>query len=547
MIEDYKFVSGVRIHERGALQMEKNLNDDYVKFIRLTQLTIAGAGVGVSGLITNHSFLDNPTMRGVRWSLLHSASKIWLNDLHGNSTKQEQPPDCGEDANVFQIKQGVAITLSARLPGAVEGCKAIHDEQWGTRHSKEAWLEANHVCSHDWQPLAPTPDYFLFVPQSSLLKSEFEGWPSLPDAMPVNGAGYITARDNLVIDFERDAVVERVRAFNASRQDDASLLKSFEVAAKQGWDVQRARSELKHVDIPQRVVKTNYRPFDSRWIFFDSTLVWGRSWPTMQHVVGHARNPTLLATRMTKDQWDVWVARTVSSHKAMSAYDTNSVFPLYLADDKDSSQRSLASEHRINFSRDFLNSLAKALGLQHGEYGLPVGLAPEHIFHYTYAVFHSPGYRSRYAEFLKIDFPRLPLTGNLELLRALARLGGELTALHLLESPKLAQPITEFIGRRHPEVEKISWSRDTVWVDKAQTTGFQGVPAEVWNFHIGGYQVCAKWLKDRKGRTLSDEDIAHYQKIIVALTETIRLMAEIDRVIDAHGGWPGAFQTASQA
>ena len=171
-------------------------------------------------------------------------------------------------------------------------------------------------------------------------------------------------------------------------------------------------------------------------------------------------------------------------------------------------------------------------------------MTPEDIFHYTYAVFHSPGYRSRYAEFLKIDFPRLPLIGNMELFRSLARLGGELTALHLLESPNLAQPITDFIGGRNPEVEKISWTRNTVWVDKAQATGFQGVREDVWNFHIGGYQVCEKWLKDRKGRRLSKDDIEHYQKIVVALSETIRLMAEIDKVIDEHGGWPGAFQAA---
>lgn len=171
-------------------------------------------------------------------------------------------------------------------------------------------------------------------------------------------------------------------------------------------------------------------------------------------------------------------------------------------------------------------------------HGLPAGLTPEDIFHYAYAVFHSPGYRSRYAEFLKIDFPRLPLTGNLELFRALARLGGELTSLHLLESPKLAQPITEFTGGRNPEIEKPTWSNNTVWVDKAQTTGFRGVREAVWNFHIGGYQVCEKWLKDRKGRTLTKDDLAHYQKIIVALSETIRLMKEIDEVIEEHGGWP---------
>ncbi len=185
---------------------------------------------------------------------------------------------------------------------------------------------------------------------------------------------------------------------------------------------------------------------------------------------------------------------------------------------------------------------------------MPAGLTPEDIFHYAYAVFHSPGYRSRYAEFLKIDFPRLPLTGNLELFRALARLGGELTALHLLESPRLAHPITEFIGSNR-EVAKVGYADGTVWIDasgtkketRPGTSGFRGVPEDVWNFHIGGYQVCEKWLKDRKGRTLSADDITHYHKIVVALAETIRLMAEIDRVIDEHGGWPGAFTTGASA
>jgi predicted helicase len=201
---------------------------------------------------------------------------------------------------------------------------------------------------------------------------------------------------------------------------------------------------------------------------------------------------------------------------------------------------------RANFTPAFKAALQANLGSATGK------LTREDIFHYAYAVFHSPGYRIRYAEFLKIDFPRLPLTGNLELFRALARLGGELTALHLLESPKLAQPITEFIGRSK-EVTRIGWSDSTVWIDAPATKkgalqapgsiGFRGVPEAVWNFHIGGYQVCQKWLKDRKGRTLTDEDIAHYHKIVIALSETIRLMAEIDEVIESHGGWPGAFQT----
>ena len=182
-------------------------------------------------------------------------------------------------------------------------------------------------------------------------------------------------------------------------------------------------------------------------------------------------------------------------------------------------------------------------------------LTPENVLHYIYAVFHSPTYRTRYAEFLKIDFPRLPLTGSLELFRELARLGGELIALHLMESPKLDKIITTYTGPTKPEVGRVVWSQDTVWLDapaarrnqpaQSGTVGFCGVPEDVWNFHIGGYQVCHKWLDDRRkaGRKLSKDDIAHYQKIVVALSETIRLMQEIDEVIEQHGGWPGAFAT----
>ena len=227
--------------------------------------------------------------------------------------------------------------------------------------------------------------------------------------------------------------------------------------------------------------------------------------------------------------------------------------PLYLSGDDGESQESLMFNEgaRLNFTDEFLERVSSALHLKRSKASVPAGLTPEDIFHYAYAVFHSPGYRSRYAEFLKIDFPRLPLTGNLQLFRALARLGGELTALHLLESPQLAQPITEFIGSSK-EVTKVSYSNNTVWINAsgtkgnttAGTSGFQGVREDVWNFHIGGYQVCDKWLKDRKGRTLTKDDLAHYQKIVIALTETIRLMAAIDEVIAQHGGWPGAFQTA---
>ena len=198
--------------------------------------------------------------------------------------------------------------------------------------------------------------------------------------------------------------------------------------------------------------------------------------------------------------------------------------------------------------------------LPEGRGDLKTSVGPDDLFDYIVSILHSPGYRRRYEEFLKRDFPRIPLTSELSLFERLVQAGGELSQLHLMESPKLGRLITAYKGPSRPEVGRVGWSNDTVWLDagktnardrhratKPGTIGFKGVPEEVWDFKIGGYQVCYKWLKDRKGRTLSDEDVAHYQKIVVALNEAIRIMTEIDEVIEDHGGWPDAFRTGSEA
>jgi hypothetical protein len=124
----------------------------------------------------------------------------------------------------------------------------------------------------------------------------------------------------------------------------------------------------------------------------------------------------------------------------------------------------------------------------------------------------------------------------------LAEKGAVLVALHLLESPLLNSLITRYEVKGEHLVEKVSYDEKTQRISINKTQYFDGVPPEVWNFHIGGYQVCEKWLKDRKGRKLTIDDINHYQKIVVALKETIRLMSEIDKTIEEHGGWPGVFE-----
>ena len=538
LLEDYK---------RGLNEKKINLDDDFIKFVRLCQHLLDQAGSGVLGMITNNAFFDGPTHRRMRESLLASFGTVRAINLHGSLKKGESAPDGGKDENVFDITVGVGISIYAKT---ARRSGAAASDLYGSRVSKYERLTSR--TSLKLEPLSLTPPEFYLVPKDFSSAEEYRSCSSIPDIFPSGISGIKTHRDELLIDFSKERLVERFQeiARNGSLK---TLKEQFGIEDTAYWTLADAKRHIREESVKSKVHRYFYRPFDYRYIFYEPDIIerGDARWSVMQHML-HP-NLALICTRQTNpgDFTEILTANALVDKRALASFAGEArAYPLNIYDEVlsfDIGRRDISSASskasRPNFSAAFLKSFADRLQLsQERPHGLPAGLTPEDIFHYAYAVFHSPGYRSRYAEFLKIDFPRLPLTGKLELFSALARLGGELAALHLLESPKLAEPIIEFIGGRNPEIEKVSWSKNIVWLDKAQTTGFKGVRAEVWNFHIGGYQVCEKWLKDRKGRTLSKDDIAHYQKIVVALSETIRLMKEIDEVIERHGGWPGAFQ-----
>lgn len=531
----------------GPMQEKSNRNhlqDDYVKFIRASHAAIQSAGIGLVAMITNNSYFTGAWYRGMRYQLTTGFSQIRILNLHGGKGFVRSAAD--EDQNVFDIMQSVGIGIFVR--SLCSECVVSYDEYIGRREEKyKRLLSRERGIKVLLAPVAG--NQWLFQPIDTERQPEWNAGVSLENVFIEWGAGVKTNRNGLAVGFTKGELRTQIRNFADLSQTDNSLEEHYSFQSNYQWDTSKVRKKFSQIGFdPVSVTSYLFRPFDNRHIYWHSSIVFNMRGDKMEVFRSSNAPIAILFSRTTiKDVYtNFFVSRLITDHDCL---EKTKVAALFTASESigQGPTFGFALPSQVNLSQMFLKLIAATLGLAQVAGGLPVGLTPEDIFHYAYAVFHSPGYRGRYAEFLKIDFPRLPLTGNLELFRALARLGGELTALHLLESLRLAQPITVFIGGRDPEVEKVSWSRNTVWVDKAQTNGFQGVREDVWNFHIGGYQVCEKWIKERKGRKLSKEDITHYQKIVVALSETIRLMKEIDEVIVKHGGWPGAFETNSNS
>jgi len=552
LVDAYRKVDGKPLNERKLW-----LQDDYVKFFRKCQISIDESSVGILGIITNHGYIDNPTFRGMRQSVIGTFQDIYVLDLHGNTNKREESPNGSEDKNVFDIRQGVSIFLGVH-GGSLKGVR--HADLWGERDAKYRSLLGAAVCSTPFSDFVPDSPFYFLEPQLSSLRGEYESWPRVSEAMPLYGLGFQSSRDHLVVGFSPSEVESRIAAFvDPARTDDevrreyfpGKVVNDYPAGDTRQWRLPEARSNLRRTQDWQALLRSClYRPFDCRTILWDQNMV---DWPRPE-VLGHMLYPNLalITNRQSKEDFAAFCTTLICERKIAAVYDASSTFPLYLYQDKTS--LAFGGNREANFCPSFLDKISVSIrrsfsiDSSSGEQDF----SAEDLFHYIYAVFYSSIYRSRYAEFLRVDFPRIPLPGSEELFDALVSLGAELVGLHLMQSSHLEDDGATFIGPTNPQVEKVSFSNSTVWLDKQQAVGFEGVSEEVWNFHIGGYQVCEKWLKDRgpkkgnPGRILTPEDIDHYQRIIVALSETICIVKQIDIAIDQHGGWPGAFQSGQQ-
>jgi predicted helicase len=513
----------------------KWLNDDYVKFIRFAQWRINKTGYGILGFVTNHGYLDNPTFRGMRQALMQDFDEIYILDLHGNSKKKEKCPDGSVDKNVFDIQQGVAIGIFVKHKSK-QSPKVFHADLWGDRDGKYAWLEEKDVKSTDWKELQPSSPFYLFVPQDITLLSEYEqGW-KVTDIMPVNVLGFQTHRDDFAIAFEQQTIEERILEMRDSEISDHQFANKYDLKDNRDWKLAKNRKILQENDNWQNdITSCLYRPFDSRYCYFSTIAMDYPRRELQNHVTGKDNMCLGLGRQGIAVGDSIWSLMTISRE----SIDANifrrggvNIFPLYIyPTEKDRFLNGNDNAKRKpNFAPNFIKDIETRLNLKFiddGTGNLTKTIGPEDIFHYIYAIFHSPTYRQRYAEFLKIDFPRLPLTSDKKLFKQLTKLGKQLVTIHLMEADIESDSGYPIEGDNL--VDKITYKNEKVYINKTQY--FDNVTEAVWQFHIGGYQVCQKWLKDRKGRELSYDDCNHYFYILAALEQTIDLMEKIDATL----------------
>ena len=523
LIDTYKTVDGKPLGEKNS----KWLQDDYVKFIRFAQWKMEQVEEGVVGIITNHSFLDNPTFRGMRQSLMQTFNRIYVLDLHGNAKKKEKTPEGGKDENVFDIEQGVAISLLVKKKGLSRA--VYHADLWGTRKEKYRALLEAEKDSMEWTELHPSTPFYLFIPQDEELREEYErGW-KVTEIFPVNVLGFQSHRDHFAIAYEKTAIEHRVKDMFDKSVTDQNLREKYDVRDNRDWHISEARASLRAAGKPtQSVIPCSYRPFDKRWCFFGYEFMDYPRRELMSHVAWR-ENLCLNVVRQTKAS--EWKHALISDDPTPAVFveikDGSSVLPLYLYEPPerekikgglfDEADPFKGKERIENFSEQFRVFIDNKYKHRY---------SPEDILGYVYAVLHSPTYREKYQDFLKIDFPRVPFVNQRKTFEALSALGWELVQTHLLKSVPQELNVEPTPGDFMVEKPTYDAQRERLHINTTQY--FAPVPRDVWEFHIGGYQVLDKYLKSRKGRTLSLDEIENIQNVVNVLHFTIDQMERIE-------------------
>ena len=369
----------------------------------------------------------------------------------------------------------------------------------------------------------------MFIPRDDALETEYLRFVSVPEIFPVNSVGIVTARDRLTIRWSEQEAWDIVRAF--SQMDEELARQAYELGKDtRDWKVTLAQKDLlSSGPTRENVVPILYRPFDVRHTYYTG---WSRGFSStprhevMRHMLA-GENLALITPKQHKDEFGALATRFIGDRKSVAAYDVNYYFPLYLyptADRDDLFAQIESTERQPNLNPNLIAALENAHGSEP---------SPEAIFHYIYAILHAPTYREKYAEFLRSDFPRIPFTADKSLFTKIASLGKRLSDLHLLTSSELNPPACRFEGEGDAVVARTKtqgfyYAPDECRMYINKTHYFGPISPDVYEYRIGGYQVCDKWLKDRKERRLDLHDIRTYCQMVTAIGITLEIQQELD-------------------
>lgn len=535
LMEDYKKEPGGK--EKLKEQNSKFINDDYVKFLRYGQHFIEKNGSGIIAFINPHGFLDNPTFRGMRWHLLKTYDKIYTIDLHGNSKKKETAPDGTPDVNVFDIMQGVSINLFVKTgkKKTNELGKVFHFDLFGKRDLKYDFLIDNNMKSINFKELKISGPHYFFIEKDLVVQKRYETGISLNELFIKNTLGIQTHRDSFAISIDKNNLTNRISDFFNNEKSNQDLISKYRLRETSEWTLDKKR---KGEFDPNLIVKIDYRFFDTRFVYYSNNIIDRDRKNIMQHLVQPNIALTVSKQQSSSAFRHIFISQNMQESCLISLQTKEGgyTFPLYLYPENNGQQTIGQSADRTpNLNTEIVKKITEKLGLIFTNESLDYAqgvtqttYAPNDILDYIYAVLHSPTYREKYKEFLKIDFPRVPYPKDKDTFWQLVKLGGKIRLIHLLESPTVEKYKTTYPEDGNNLVVKPKYENGKVYINDTQY--FDNVPQIAWDFYIGGYQPAQKWLKDRKDRKLEFDDILHYQKIIVALTETDRLMNEISKI-----------------
>ncbi|WP_136696103.1 type ISP restriction/modification enzyme [Campylobacter jejuni] len=526
------------IYEKHKLENEKNpkwLLDDYVKFIRFAQSKIDSQENGIFAFISNNSFLDNPTFRGMRYSLMQSFDKIYILNLHGDTRKKEKAPDGSKDDNVFDIMQGVSINIFIKQNSKVKNTKIYYHDLYGKRKDKYEFLYENDLNSIKWTLVKNNEPFYLFLPQNNDLLEEYNKGISVKDMFMLSGVGICSKRDNIVFHNNKENLMQLLKDFNTKTKDE--LYKIYDIGEdSRDWKLDSAiKAVNKNCDnLENFIKKCHYRPFDKKWTYYIENSKAFMAYPVydiFEHFLEN-ENIGLICDRGTKlnNIDNIFISsKIIDLHLVGSG---SYIYPLYLYPTTRS--KKFLKKENPNFNEEnftskienFKESFRTFIDEFYKE-----KFSPEDILGYIYAVLFHKIYREKYLDFLKIDFPKIPFTKDKNTFKNLSKLGLKLVNLHLLKNDELdfnvGEALFKDIKNKNFKIQKIKYNKDTKELFINESLYFNKVSPEIYEFKIGGYAVLDKYLKSHKEE---DIDHKHFTLIIQTLNETLKIQDEISKI-----------------